>query len=63
MEGLYCYIIIMKRKVVPKWWRRTGGSFTGVKLQGREANLSPPAGAKVKKTSIYTFTPPYVFLA
>jgi hypothetical protein len=31
----------------------------GVKRLGREADHSPPTNAKVKKTWIYTFTPPY----
>jgi hypothetical protein len=35
----------------------------GVKWQELKAVHSPPASAKVKKTWIYTFTPPYVFLA
>jgi hypothetical protein len=34
-----------------------------VKWQGREANHSPPACAEVKKTWIYTTTPPYVLMA
>jgi hypothetical protein len=35
----------------------------GVKRQGREADYSPPTSAEVKKTWIYTLTPPYVFVA
>jgi hypothetical protein len=35
----------------------------GVKRQGREADHSPPTNAEVKKTWIYTSTPPYVFMA
>jgi hypothetical protein len=42
---------------------RTGGSFQGVKRQGREADHSPPTSAEVKKMWIYTSTPPYVFMA
>jgi hypothetical protein len=38
----------------------TGG---GVKRQEREADYSLPTGADVKKTWIYTSTPPYVFKA
>jgi hypothetical protein len=34
----------------------------GVKRPGREADHSPPTSAEVKKTWIYTFTPPYVFV-
>jgi hypothetical protein len=30
----------------------------GIKRPGREADYSPPTNAKVKKTSIYTSTPP-----
>jgi hypothetical protein len=41
----------------------TGGSFPGVKQQGREADHSPPTSAEVKKIWIYTSTPPYVFMA
>jgi hypothetical protein len=41
----------------------TGGSFPGVKLQGREADHSPPTGAEVKKMWIYTYTPLCVFMA
>jgi hypothetical protein len=32
------------------------------KRQGRVADHSPPNSAEVKKTSIYTSTPPYVFI-
>jgi hypothetical protein len=35
----------------------------GVKRPGREAYHSPPTSAEVKKTWIYTSTPPYVFMA
>jgi hypothetical protein len=35
----------------------------GVKRTGREADNSPPTSADVKKTWIYTCTPPYVFMA
>jgi hypothetical protein len=43
----------------------TGGSFPGLKRQGREADHSHPTSAEVevKKMWIYTFTPPYVFMA
>jgi hypothetical protein len=40
-----------------------GGSFPGVKRQGHETDQSPPTSAEVKKMWIYTFTPPYVFMA
>jgi hypothetical protein len=40
-----------------------GGISPGVKRPGREADHSPPTSAEVKKTLIYTFTPPYVFMA
>jgi hypothetical protein len=37
----------------------TGGSFPwGVKRQGPEADHSPPTSVEVKKTWVYTFTPP-----
>jgi hypothetical protein len=35
----------------------------GVKRPGREADHSPPTGAEVKNTWIYTSTPPYAFMA
>jgi hypothetical protein len=35
----------------------TGGSFPGVKRQGREADQSPLTSAEVKKMWIYTSTP------
>jgi hypothetical protein len=35
----------------------------GVKLQGREADHSPPTSAVIKKAWIYLSTPPYVFMA
>jgi hypothetical protein len=41
----------------------TGGSFPGVKRQGREADHSLPTSGEVKKMWIYTSTPPYVFMA
>jgi hypothetical protein len=41
---------------------RTGGSFPGVKRQGREADHSLPTSAEIKKMWIYTSTPPYVFM-
>jgi hypothetical protein len=37
----------------------TGGSFLGVKRQGREADHSPPISAEVKKMRISIFPPPY----
>jgi hypothetical protein len=40
-----------------------GGSFPGVKRQEREADHSPRTSAEVKKTWVYTSTPPYVFMA
>jgi hypothetical protein len=41
----------------------TGGTFPGVKRPGREADHSPQTSGDVKKTLIYTATPPYVFMA
>jgi hypothetical protein len=43
--------------------RQALGSFPEVKLQGREADHSPPTSAEVKKMWIYTSTPPYVLMA
>jgi hypothetical protein len=40
-----------------------GAFFTWVKQQEREADHSPPTSAEVKKTWIYTSTPPYAFMA
>jgi hypothetical protein len=37
--------------------------FPGIKRSSREADHWPPTSAEVKKTWIYTFTPPYVFMA
>jgi hypothetical protein len=34
----------------------------GIKWAGCKANHSPPTGAEVKRTGIYTATPPYVFM-
>jgi hypothetical protein len=36
---------------------------SGVKRPERETDHSPPTSAEVKKTSIYTSTPPYAFMA
>jgi hypothetical protein len=41
----------------------TGGSFLGVKRQGREVDHSPPTSAEIKEMWIYTSTPLYVFMA
>jgi hypothetical protein len=38
-------------------------SALGVKQPGREADHSPPTSADVKKTGIYTATPPHAFMA
>jgi hypothetical protein len=40
-----------------------GATSPGIKRPGREADQSPPTSAEVKNTSIYTSTPPYVFMA
>jgi hypothetical protein len=39
------------------------GSFRGDKLLGRDADHPPTTRVDVKKTWIYTATPPYVFMA
>jgi hypothetical protein len=49
--------------VHPTYPMGTGGSFPGVKRQGRETDHSPSTSAEVKKTWIYTSTPPYIFMA
>jgi hypothetical protein len=41
----------------------TEGSFLGEKPQEREADHSLSFSAEVKKTWIYTSTPPYAFMA
>jgi hypothetical protein len=41
----------------------TGGSFSGCKASGCEADHLPQTSAEVKKMWIYTFTPPYAFMA
>jgi hypothetical protein len=40
-----------------------GDFSTGVKQPGREADHSAPTSTEVKKTSIYTSTPLYAFMA
>jgi hypothetical protein len=40
----------------------TGALSHGVKWPGREADHSPPTTAEVKKTRVYTSTPPYTFM-
>jgi hypothetical protein len=49
--------------VPPIQWVRGGGVSPGLKRLWREADNSPPTSAQVKKTWIYTSTPPYVFMA
>jgi hypothetical protein len=39
-----------------------GALSPGVKRPWREADRSPPTSAEVKKTWVYTSTPPYVFM-
>jgi hypothetical protein len=39
-----------------------GALSPGEKLQGREADHSPPASAEIKRMWIYTSTPPYAFM-
>jgi hypothetical protein len=39
-----------------------GALSPGVKRSGREAEQSSPTSAEVKKTCIYTSTPPYAFM-
>jgi hypothetical protein len=39
-----------------------GAVSSGLKRPGREDDHSPPTSAEVKKTWIYTSTPPYVFM-
>ncbi|PNF15383.1 hypothetical protein B7P43_G01010 [Cryptotermes secundus] len=41
----------------------TGALSLGVKRPGREADHSPPTSVEVKKMWIYTFTPPFAFMA
>jgi hypothetical protein len=40
-----------------------GALSPGVKRSGREADHWPPTSAEVKKTWVYTSTPPYAFMA
>jgi hypothetical protein len=40
-----------------------GALSPGVKRQGREADHPPPASIEVKIMWIYTYTPPYAFMA
>jgi hypothetical protein len=39
-----------------------GAASSWVKLPGREADHSPTTAAEVKKTWIYTSSPPYIFM-
>jgi hypothetical protein len=41
----------------------TGGSSPAIKWPGREADHSSPASTEVKIMWIYTYTPPYAFMA
>jgi hypothetical protein len=41
----------------------TGGSIPGVKRPGSEADHHPPTSDEIRKTWVYTSTPPYVFMA
>jgi hypothetical protein len=41
----------------------TGAFSVGVKMARHEADHSPPTSFEVKKTWIYTSTPPYIFMA
>jgi hypothetical protein len=41
------------RELFPQW----------VKRPGQEADNSPPTSDELKKTEIYTSTPPYAFVA
>jgi hypothetical protein len=40
-----------------------GAIFLGLKLSEHEGDHSPPTSAKKRNTWIYTFVPPYVFMA
>jgi hypothetical protein len=46
----------------PPSQRVPGNLSPGVKWLEREADHSPPTSAEVKKTWIYTATPPYTFM-
>jgi hypothetical protein len=41
----------------------SGALSSEVERQGLEAEYSPPTSAEVKKTLVYTSTPPYAFVA
>jgi hypothetical protein len=47
----------------PFQWELGSSSCGGVKQQGREAEHSPPSGAKVKNMWNHTSMPPYVLMA
>jgi hypothetical protein len=40
-----------------------GALSPSIKRPGHEADHSPPTSGKVKKTWVYSFTPPYTFMA
>jgi hypothetical protein len=47
----------------PPIQRVPGALSPGVKRPGHEADHLPPTNAEVKKTWVYTSTPPYAFMA
>jgi hypothetical protein len=53
---------VLGPKQLPIEWVQ-GAHSSGVKRPGREADHSAPTSANVKKTCIYTSTPPYAFMA
>jgi hypothetical protein len=55
-----CFLVILHFTSYPMV---LGALSPGVKRPGREADHSPSTSAEVKKTWIYTSTPPYAFMA
>jgi hypothetical protein len=56
-------LVVSLEPTQPPIQKVLGGVSPGVKRQGREADNSPSTSVEVKKTWIYTSTPPYVFMA
>jgi hypothetical protein len=63
-ESLLPHIVQTDSRAHPAFYPVvTGGYFRGGKGAEREADHSPPNSAEVKKTWVYTPTPPYVSMA
>jgi hypothetical protein len=59
--GSKIFLVLIDSEAHPASYRMNAHSL-GVKWLGRDTDHSPPTSAEVKKTWIYTSTPPYVFM-